>query len=91
MKIVVVTWGDAWSNTTGRYSSKEFEKYNKPLMNMNCGWVLSENEKGILLGSCYIPEEEDVTEEYYKEVFHIPKGMIQSIEVIKEECNCDTR
>lgn len=69
MKIEVVVWGDAWQKPGDKKLSADIAK---PLITHSVGFMVLENEEGVLLATDEWPSYPD---RFYNLNF-IPKGMI---------------
>ena len=79
MKIVLVEWNDAYEMDSGWHSLEDAKKWNLCLC-YSVGYLLSENEKSIVIGADVgVGCDSDVGR-----VQSIPKGCISDITILKE-------
>lgn len=76
-KLVVVTWGDAWSTSGWQDSSYARERCKSETI-YSVGWLCSQNKEGIFLSARIDPEFDNIGNNCF-----IPRGMIHKIETIK--------
>jgi hypothetical protein len=71
-KVVEVRWGDAWVDTADILLADA--KKLKPIMRSTVGWLVADNENGLILSTDIFHSEED--SKYVNTIMVIPKGMI---------------
>ena len=71
-KVIEVKWEDAWIDTDDILITKA--KKLKPIMRSTVGWLVADNENGLILSTDIFHSEED--SKYVNTIMVIPKGMI---------------
>lgn len=72
MKLVLVTWGDAWADL------EDFEEaQHKPMIFQTPGWLVKRDKRGITL-AWDVGEDGDMRGEHF-----IPAQWVQSVRVLK--------
>jgi len=77
MKIVEVRWWDAWIDTED-VSIKKAKKL-KPVERFTVGYLVAENEYGVVLSTDYFPKKKKIRE--VSATMVIPWGMIEHWEI----------
>lgn len=77
LKLVHVTWGDAWFNADADFTDEELA--HTPLVTHTVGWLLKRDKTGVTLVWEY-DEDGGKRSEYF-----IPQGMILAVEVVRVE------
>lgn len=76
-QFVMVLWHDAWMDGTEPITDAEVEAKHKPLLVKTFGWLLKENEVGVMLASeRYLDNSEH---DVYRAATFIPHAMVQSV------------
>ncbi len=75
---VEVTWLDAWGDGTLEVYIKDAVEKNKPLPMRTRGWLLCDNDDGVLLAS------EISGVDSYRSISFVPRGMMTGQREIKE-------
>lgn len=76
MKLVVVTWNDAW----GCSSWTDFDqgKVRLPAVVHTVGWLIRDDKHGVFVAARFDPENENIGSANF-----IPRGMIVRINIVK--------
>jgi hypothetical protein len=76
MKLVEVTWGDAWTSNSGWKDAKELPEH-RPLICKTVGYLIKKDKHGVMLAGTYTEGDG------YNAIQFRPMGMVQSIRVLK--------
>lgn len=76
-QIVILTWSDAWGDTTGVVSLKDVLDNHRPETIHTIGWLLRDDEVGVSLAN------EKCSDATYRGRTFVPRGMVVSLQPYK--------
>lgn len=87
MKRVTVWWGDAHGSGEKNIDQSILDRgYHKPLKMASTGWLVREDEVGVMIVHDLMPKDDEIGSQWdYRGYYFIPRGMIERIELLQPE------